>query len=200
MLYRIFILAVFSLILIQKSIGQDTKNNSEMIIENFQKDNHLDWRIVNDGVMGGISSSNMEMLSDGKAKFSGNVSMENYGGFASVRGLIGDKNLSGIQKIEIRVKGDGKKYEFRIRTNNRFDGVSFRLEFQTKKNEWTTHEFLLSEFVPTFRGRVLKNIPPIKAEEIKQVGILIAGKQEGKFELILDHLKGVFESKEKVVK
>ena len=183
MQYQVFIIAVLLLVLFQKSIGQDSKNNSEMVIENFQKEFHLDWRIVNDGVMGGLSSSKIEIHAEGQAKFSGRVSLQNYGGFASIRGLI-----------------SGKKYDFRIRTNNRFDRVSYKLEFQTKKNQWTTHEFLLSEFVPTFRGRILKNIPPIEASEIKQVGILIAGKQEGYFELILDYLKGTFKVEEKAIK
>ena len=200
MQYQVFIFSVLLLILFQKSIGQDSKNNSEMVIENFQKEFHLDWRIVNDGVMGGLSSSKIEIHAEGQAKFSGRVSLENYGGFASIRGLISGEKLVGIRKIEIRVKGDGKKYDFRIRTNNRFDRVSYKLEFQTKKNQWTTHEFLLSEFVPTFRGRILKNIPPIEASEIKQVGILIAGKQEGYFELILDYLKGTFKVEEKAIK
>ena len=188
---------IISLLIANWSNGQNSKKNSEMIIEDFKEEEHLDWRIVNDGVMGGLSSSKLELIEDGKALFSGYVSLENNGGFASVRGLLGEKDASGIDKILIRVKGDGKKYDLRIRTNRNFDGISYRVPFKTEKDKWTTHEFFLSDFIPSFRGRKLKNRPLLTASEIRQVGILIADKQVGKFELVIDQIKGVNSSQEK---
>ena len=44
-----------------------------------------DWRIVNDGVMGGISKSSLLLNSSGQGKFAGHVSLANNGGFASVQ-------------------------------------------------------------------------------------------------------------------
>ena len=43
------------------------------------------WGIVNDGVMGGISQSNIYLNEANNIIFAGNVSLENNGGFASIR-------------------------------------------------------------------------------------------------------------------
>ncbi len=43
------------------------------------------WNPINDGVMGGVSSSQMRHDPAGHAVFTGRVSFENNGGFASVR-------------------------------------------------------------------------------------------------------------------
>lgn len=43
------------------------------------------WQAINDGVMGGVSVSRLRFDSTGYAVFEGVVSLENNGGFASVR-------------------------------------------------------------------------------------------------------------------
>ena len=147
------------------------------------------WSTINDVVMGGISNSNFKINSDNTATFSGNVSLENNGGFASVRTLPQDFNLDGFSGITIKVKGDGKKYKFRLRTDNNFDGISYEINFTSLKDEWSEYKFEFKEFVPIFRGRILKNVPALNSEEIKQIGFLISNKQEGKFYLIIDWIK-----------
>ena len=44
------------------------------------------WQVVNDDVMGGVSTSRFS-VTNGVAVFRGEVSLENNGGFASVRSL-----------------------------------------------------------------------------------------------------------------
>ena len=160
-----------------------------MIIENFDKDGHLDWIVVNDGVMGGLSRSRMEILKDGFARFAGQVSLENNGGFASTRARLKAPVPSDISRVRIRVRGDGKRYSFRIQTSGIFDRVSYKMEFDTRGGEWETYEFSLSEFVPTFRGRTLEGIPAIEAVQIQQIGFLIADKQDGAFTLMIDWIE-----------
>jgi len=87
------------------------------------------------------------------------------------------------------VKGDGKTYSLRIRTDQNFDGVAYACSFSTIKDEWTVHEFSPTEFVPTFRGRTLSNVPPLKDLKISHVGFLISAKQSGSFWLIIDWIK-----------
>ena len=43
------------------------------------------WIIVNDNVMGGISNSSLSLNNENNLVFNGNVSLDNNGGFASVR-------------------------------------------------------------------------------------------------------------------
>jgi len=45
------------------------------------------------------------------------------------------------------------------------------------------YSFKVSEFVPTFRGRTLRNVRDIMSEEIRQVTFMIADKSEGEFQL-----------------
>lgn len=138
------------------------------------------WRSVNDGVMGGRSSGGM---SAGEAclRFAGKLSLENNGGFSSVRRLV-DKDLSGATHVRLEVRGDGREYQFRIRQNNRFDGVAWRAVFPTS-NQWQEIEIPLEEFVPVFRGMTVRGAGPVSASRIEQVGFLLADKKSGRFEL-----------------
>lgn len=163
---------------------------NEIVLEAFQDSNHLDWKVVNDGVMGGLSESTLEMSEDNTGIFSGYVSLENNGGFASVRALL-TESPEGINRLAVRVKGDGKKYQLRLRTNANFDGPAYVMEFVTKAGEWELHELPLNGFYAQFRGYRLYNAPELKAEDIRQIGFLVGDKQEGEFQLEIDYVKGL---------
>lgn len=169
--------------------NKTTKMGKETMIEDFNSTNHLNWVAINDGVMGGISESNFQIETDQTGVFSGRVSLQNNGGFASVRASLRESVSGNFEKIVIRVKGDGKTYSLRIRTDQNFDGVAYACSFSTIKDEWTEHEFLPTEFVPTFRGRTLSNVLPLNNLDISHVGFLISEKQSGSFELIIDWIK-----------
>lgn len=138
------------------------------------------WRSVNDGVMGGVSSGSM--LQNGNVlAFTGELSLENNGGFASVRRLA-EQDLTGATGVRIEVRGDGREYQFRIRQSNSFDGVAWRAMFSTK-DEWQTIEISLDQFVPVFRGRRVAGAGPVVASDIQQIGFLLADKKAGPFKL-----------------
>ena len=144
------------------------------------------WLPVNDSVMGGISRSTFEVLPEGIGQFTGVVSLENNGGFASVRTLVDPENFEKFEGIKIRVRGDGQSYSLRLRTNTRLDGVSFRASFDTRKDEWVEVSFPFDSFAPGFRGRTLRNVGPIDPATISQMGLLISEKQSGPFKLQID--------------
>ena len=147
------------------------------------------WQIVNDGVMGGLSQSTMTVRENATALFKGKISLENNGGFASVRTVPRLYNLEGYTGITFKVKGDGKRYQFRIRTNNRFDGVAYRAEFDTKAGEWMNITVPFADFVPVFRGRILSNVGAIDPRDILQFGILVTNKKADNFQLEVDWIK-----------
>lgn len=163
-------------------------NAQHTIIEDFET-TQLSWCIVNDGVMGGISSSKMNISPNGNGQFRGTVSLENNGGFASTRALLTEKPTQEFEKVKIRLKGDGQKYSFRIRTDDYFDGVAYKNDFTTKQGEWEIIELSLKDFIPVWRGRQLSNIVPIAPKKIRQIGFLISDKQAGKFILEIDWIK-----------
>lgn len=165
-----------------------TPNSSPIDLENFKTNQHLQWRIVNDGVMGGISNSQFQILPDHKGLFSGRVSLENNGGFASTRAYLQERLVTDLSVINIKAKGDGQRYSFRVWTDTNFR-VSYKIEFDTIKDDWTTYQFSLVDFVPTWRGRILDDVPTIESQNIQEIGFLIADKQAGIFELLIDWIQ-----------
>ena len=151
---------------------------------NFKTDQMM---IVNDSVMGGRSVSKYYM-SEQTVTFRGYVSLENNGGFASLRMIWPFDEIKISNKIQLKVTGDGKKYQFRLRTNRGYSGASYVFEFQTIKDKSIAIEMSLEQFVPSFRGRILKDMPILKLKDIKQMGLLIAAKQTGEFSIQLESI------------
>jgi len=146
------------------------------------------WRVVNDSVMGGVSTSSVN-YEDGNLIFSGNVSLKNNGGFASMRTLPVKMNLEEYSHLSLRVKGDGNRYSFRLWTSSRWDEASYVTNFETIENEWTEVHLPLKDFYPQFRGYQLRDYPALDASKIRQLGILISDKQEGEFKIAVDWIK-----------
>jgi hypothetical protein len=143
----------------------------------------LQWRNVDDVVMGGLSRSAMQPGSDGTALFSGVLSLERNGGFASVRTALEVRDYARSDRFRIRVKGDGKRYSFRVRNDDRFDGVVYAAGFDTVAGEWVEIDLPFAEFRPLFRGTVVAGAPPMDPGNVAQIGLLISSKQEGPFRL-----------------
>jgi monofunctional biosynthetic peptidoglycan transglycosylase len=147
------------------------------------------WEVVNDDVMGGVSTSQFEVLTNGGAVFSGTVRLENNGGFASVRSPSVRQNLTGLNAFVLRVRGEGRRYKFSVRTGEGFETPLYQCSFTTKAGEWEEHRLAFSDFVPTFRGRVLTDVPPLNPAKVNSVGFLIADKQAGPFRLEIGWIK-----------
>ena len=144
-----------------------------------------DWRIVNDGVMGGISKSSLLLTNSGHGKFAGHVSLANNGGFASIQ-LNKKIGLTAANKfILLKVKGDGKQYEFRIKAKTS-QNASYVHPFSTT-GEWQLIKLPLAQFYPQFFGRILDS-PNFNFQTIEQLSFLIANKREEDFELLIDFI------------
>jgi monofunctional biosynthetic peptidoglycan transglycosylase len=146
------------------------------------------WPSIDDAVMGGVSSSEM-VVQDGVASFRGAVSFDNNGGFASVRSRPHLRDLSAFDGLVLRVRGDGKRYGFRIRTSASFDGVSYQAIVSPPENEWTDVVLPFSEFVPVWRGRTVADHPPLDPAQVTTLGLMIA-RQEGPFRIDLAGIRG----------
>lgn len=163
--------------------------NGETVIFDFNSSSTSGkWTTVNDVVMGGVSSSKFVISEDGTATFSGTLSQDNNGGFASARTSLKNE-FKDFEGAIIRVKGDGKIYSLRFTTDKNFDGISYQAKFKTEAGEWREYIIPLRDFKPTFRGNTLPNKPKLESKDIKQIGILIADKQFGTFELNIDWIK-----------
>jgi monofunctional biosynthetic peptidoglycan transglycosylase len=148
------------------------------------------WRNIDDVVMGGISESRM-VIEGGGASFRGMVSLENNGGFASVRSSPGRYDLSGCDGLIVRLRGDGKHYAFRLRTTAAFDGVSYQLKFVAPEGEWQELRLPFDRFEPVFRGRRVPEHPPLDTSAITTMGLIISDGQAGEFNLDIEWIKGI---------
>lgn len=160
--------------------------NNEIIIADFNKNTDTNsWYTTNDSVMGGISTSKLKLDEDGNGVFTGSVSTENNGGFAMVRLPIDIKITENIKHIVLKVKGDGKKYQLRLKSN-RSQQHWFIHTFQTS-TKMETFKIPLKDFFPSFRGYKL-NMDNFSADEIKEIAILIGNKKDENFELTIDKI------------
>lgn len=153
------------------------------VITDFSSDEELRlWRITNDSVMGGRSFSQFDVV-DKVGVFSGSVSLQNNGGFASVFRPVFTNKQTADARVVIKIKGDGKWYQLRFRTNRNAYGLAYQVPFKTASSQWQTLEFKLSDFSATYRGYRVNNAPQLSLSLITSVGFLIAKKQVGNFNL-----------------
>jgi hypothetical protein len=170
-------------LLILLTLSLSTKTNLKKIYSFTAQTKVNEWRIVNDGVMGGISKSSLVLTDAGHGQFSGHVSLANNGGFASIQLNTAIKLAEEKKFIVLRVKGDGKAYEFRLK-GDISQSESYVHQFTTT-GEWENIKLPIGDFYPQFRGRKL-NIPNFNFKSIEQVSFLIANKQEEDFKLLID--------------
>lgn len=169
-------------------------NGAEQVLTSFETSGQkiTDWQIVDDGVMGGLSKGKFNISDDKKLKFSGNLSLENNGGFSSIRSKRTTIDLSQFKGIKMRVKGDGRKYKLRLESDSRYRrmAVSFQHEFSTSKEGWSEVFIPFDKLKASFRGW---NLPGMKfnSKSIQRVGLIIADKIEGPFELHVDWIKAI---------
>ncbi len=147
------------------------------------------WMIVNDDVMGGLSESELFLTDQGTVIFQGVLSLENYGGFASIRTLPSRFGLDGYEGLIVRVRGDGRRYKLRLSTDSYLDGPAYEAEFATTADTWTNVNITFAETEPTFRGRRMNNYPVLAGDQIKKIGFMLADKQEGTFRLEVDWVR-----------
>ena len=160
---------------------------SPMIIFDFTTQSDIkDWLVIDDNVMGGESSGTFNLNADGFGVFSGSVSLENNGGFSSVRYRFEKLKVKGYNKISIKLRGEGKKYQFRIKSSSG-DYYSYISTFSTS-GEWEEIEIQLKDMYPSFRGRKLDQ-PNFSNDYIEEIGFLIGNKKTENFKLLIDKIE-----------
>jgi NADH dehydrogenase [ubiquinone] 1 alpha subcomplex assembly factor 1 len=150
------------------------------------------FRPIDDVVMGGRSSSRLEAGPAGVARFVGHVSLENNGGFASVRSAPRDWQLAGAMAFALRVRGDGRTYKFTLRVDDGFDGLQYQARF-TATPVWTEIRLPLASFAASFRGRLVPEAPPLDPARIRTIGLMLSDRQDGDFELLIASIEAEFD-------
>lgn len=133
------------------------------------------WGALDDVVMGGVSASSFQPHGEG-ALFTGNVSTDNSGGFASVRtrNFEPPLNLSGYMGIELSVKGDGQRYKFFVRDSGTWDSMAYAYSFETVAEQWIRVRVPFAEMVPVSRARTVQGAQPLNTARIYSMQLMLS--------------------------
>ncbi len=168
-------------------------NGEEKTIASFGDGDSLEsWISVNDGVMGGVSKGGFKRSDDDTLLFTGKLSLENNGGFASIRMKPADLGLAGKSGIVVKARGDGRTYWVDLRVNDQMSASSYRAYFETKDGEWIETMIPFKDFKLQSFGRDLPS-KPIRPGSIESVGFTIADKKEGSFSMEIEYVKATAE-------
>jgi transforming growth factor-beta-induced protein len=159
----------------------------ERTITAFDGEGSLRWQTMNDGVMGGRSRGDATTSKNATLLFAGDISLENNGGFSSIRTRPQDLQLGEYDGLKIRVQGDGRSYKMSLRTSGSSSWIAYWADFETVKDKWTTVEIPFSEWVPTTFGRKLAG-PRLVPSRINSVGFMLYDKKAGPFSLEVDSI------------
>ena len=186
----LFILSALSFSLLSHGTNNmprhdDLNKTLHSTVERFHEAN--DWRVINDSVMGGVSSGNVQYQRQ-QVIFSGNVSTENNGGFSSVYKSTGPL-AEHINGVKVTLLGDGNYYQLRLRTQVAGNEITYKAGFASEKNKQLTAYFKLDEFKASFRGRLITGAPKIKANTISHIGFLILSKHTQTFSLSVSNIE-----------
>lgn len=158
----------------------NSKQNANIIFE-FNADCAIEsWQVVDDVVMGGKSFGQCTLNEEGNGLFKGDVSIENNGGFSSIRLNTNTIQTAQYETILLRVKGDGTTFQFRVKRTP-YERHSYVFNFETS-GQWETITIPLNQMTPRFRGYNL-DLPNFGQDSIQQVGFLKASKKNASFQL-----------------
>ena len=131
-----------------------------------------EWQTVNDGVMGGVSEGKFKITEAKTLEFFGNLSLENNGGFASVRTRAKKLGLEKGDSLVVKLRGDGREYTLNLYVPRPLVAFSYRATVQTKKDEWIEVKLPLDKFEATSFGRPVRDAGPVDPKEVNALGFL----------------------------
>lgn len=155
----------------------------KVLLDFTNPDAAKEWQTVNDGVMGGVSEGKLKITEAKTLEFFGNLSLENNGGFASVRTKAKKLGLEKGDTLVAKVRGDGREYSLNLYVPRPLVAFSYRATVQTKKDEWIEVKVPLDEFEATSFGRALRDAGPVDPPEVNALGFLLGDKKPGPFRL-----------------
>ena len=171
------------------TLASNTLGNIQLL-DNGVKSSSLNWNVVNDTVMGGRSSSRWISNSPSISSFEGFLSLQNNGGFASVRHDLKNIDLTNTEGIYLKVKGDGRKYQFRIRSQAS-RRANYSHEFKTKKGKDQIFYLPYKDFKAAWRGRSLRDLPILNGKDVRGIGFFLGDKVQGEFKLEVSEIAAI---------
>jgi len=146
------------------------------------------WATVLDGVMGGLSTGRIS-TSRGTVVFDGETSLENNGGFSSMRVDLPEGLFSGFDAVKLRVKGDGREYRLGAKAARAMGAAGYWAPFATSKGEWIEVTIPIADLERHFMGQRLPG--RLEPEDLRSLEFYIYDKKAGSFRLEIDSIEAV---------
>jgi len=143
------------------------------------------WGIQDDGVMGGLSKGRISINEGGNVLFSGDISLENNGGFSSMQVGFDPVDVSAFQTIHLGLMGDGKRYQIRVESEPGAR-LGYATDFETS-GTWEVIDIPFKEMFAIRHGNRLDK-PNYPGQQLAHIQILIGNKTAESFELELDKI------------
>ena len=146
------------------------------LFDNFLNNPSGRWEFITDQVMGGISTGRVDFISEGVdsyARMTGNVSLENNGGFIQFRREVEIYFGEASEGLKLKVRGNNQQYFVHIRTTGTFlPWLYYQAPISTTR-EWQLVKVPFSNFARS-SGWFAREIP---ASKIRSIGIVAFGKE-----------------------
>ncbi len=150
-------------------------NIAQTLYDFSQAESAKTWYSLNDGVMGGISQSSFSYEA-GHCVFQGAVSTANSGGFASVRtyNFEPPADLSAYQGWQLRVRGDGQRYKFLVRSEPTWESLAYSYSFDTVAGIWILIPITFTALRPVSRAKTISSAPSLKTRSIYSLQLMLS--------------------------
>lgn len=163
-------------------------SNYSIVIDFGKEQGAYGWRIVNDDVMGGRSTSSA-YLTENTLYFEGEVSLQNNGGFASIRSPYQTQDLSRYTEVIIRARGTSRDFALSFDTSRAWYRPNYKFNF-TPDQQWREYRLKLADLPQYQIGKPTgRTIDGSKLSSVKRLGIILFDKLEGPFWLEVDFIR-----------
>jgi monofunctional biosynthetic peptidoglycan transglycosylase len=116
------------------------------------------------------------------------VSLEQGGGFASIRSRPERLGLAGCAGLLLRVRGDGRRYRVNLRQDAGFDGPTWQAPLEAAPGAWRSVAIPFAAFAPRHRGSPAPEAGPLDPARAATLGFLVAERQAGSFRLEVERV------------
>lgn len=150
------------------------------------------WVLISDNVMGGVSKSSLE-YTENTLILKGDISLRNFGGFASVKTQFGKHDISQFKGVKIKFKSTNQKFAFTLEDSNNWTLPNYKGSFySTSSNTWEEKTILFKDFKEYQVGEATgKNLEEAMLKSIVRMGIITTEKKEGPFSIEIDYIEFV---------
>lgn len=147
------------------------------------------WGVTNDTVMGGRSGAKAK-LTKNSVSYTGNISLENNGGFSSFKSPYTRIDLTDYEYLEMRIKSKGSQFAFTLEMSTQFYRPYYKQLVEAQSEDWETIKLKMSDFKLYRMSRTNgQSLTAEDAARLIRIGFISDDKREIDFDLEIDYIR-----------